>query len=188
MLLFSLPVLMCACSSDDEKKPEPVPEAPLAQSKNNEVFNVGFTKLMDAYYGLQTAFVKEDTVMVGSTSKMLQKAIDSLPTKELKGDTTLIQTAKDIAVNISDEVKGLIGEKDLEGKRKSFDMVSNNLAALIQTVRYDRSKVYKIHCPMAFNNRGADWLSNSSTVVNPYLPKQMPECGEVKDSIDFVGK
>lgn len=188
IFLFSLPLLMIACSSDDEKRPEPAPQAPLQQSKNSEAFNKGFSSLLSNYYTLQAAFVKEDTIAVSKASIMLKKAIDSLPTNELKSDSSIVQTAKDITQSISDEMKGLIGEKDLEGKRKSFDMVSNNIVALMQTVQYDREIVYKIHCPMAFNNKGADWLSNKSEVINPYLPKEMPDCGEVKESIDFRKK
>jgi hypothetical protein len=41
---------------------------------------------------------------------------------------------------------------------------------------------------MAFNNDGASWLSNSSIINNPYLPKIMLNCGEVRDSIDFRRK
>lgn len=188
VFLFSLPLIMIACSSDDEKKPEPAPQAPLQQSKNSETFNKGFGNLLSNYYSLQAAFVKEDTIAVSKAAALLQKSIDSLPTNELKSDSSIVQTAKDIAQSIADEMKGLVGEKDLESKRKSFDMVSNNIVALMQTVQYDREIVYKIHCPMAFNNKGADWLSNKAEVINPYLPKEMPDCGEVKDSIDFRKK
>lgn len=188
IFLYSLPLILIACGSDDEKKPEPAPQAPLQQSKNSEAFNKHFSNLLSSYYTLQAAFVKEDTVAVANAAHILQKAIDSLPTNDLKSDSSIVQTAKDITQNIADEMKGLVGEKDLEGKRKSFDMISNNIVALMQTVQYDREIVYKIHCPMAFNNRGADWLSNKSEVINPYLPKEMPDCGEVKDSIDFRKK
>ncbi|MFX4520371.1 hypothetical protein ABTA72_19455, partial [Acinetobacter baumannii] len=55
----------------------------------------------------------------------------------------------------------------------------------IRTVQYDREVVYHEYCPMAFNDQGATWLSNSSDIKNPYLPKKMLHCGEVKDSIDL---
>jgi Cu(I)/Ag(I) efflux system membrane fusion protein len=38
---------------------------------------------------------------------------------------------------------------------------------------------------MAFDNKGADWLSASNEIVNPYMPKQMIDCGSNKDSVDF---
>ena len=56
---------------------------------------------------------------------------------------------------------------------------------LIRTVQYDKEVVYLQHCPMAFNEQGAEWLSNSTDIRNPYIPKKMLTCGEVKDSASF---
>lgn len=188
IFLFTLPFFAIACSSDDEKKPVEIPQAPLTQSNNGEVFNKKFEGLLSNYYSLQQSFVKEDTTAIGITAKALMLAADSLPLKLLKADTVIIETAKGNAQNISDDIKGLLGEKDLENKRKSFEIISNHLLELTRVVQYDRAVVYLIHCPMAFNNKGADWLSNSDEVINPYLPKIMPSCGEVKDSIDYRKK
>ncbi|GAC1439593.1 MAG: hypothetical protein NVSMB63_05040 [Sediminibacterium sp.] len=108
--------------------------------------------------------------------------------KTKQADTKIVATAKMYIVSISDELKGLMGEKELEAKRRSFQMVGQQLYDLIRTVQYDRAIVYHEFCPMAFNEQGADWLSNSSDIRNPYLPKKMLTCGEVKDSIDFRRK
>jgi hypothetical protein len=37
---------------------------------------------------------------------------------------------------------------------------------------------------MAFDNKGADWLSDVSEVVNPYFGESMPGCGEVKEILE----
>ena len=39
------------------------------------------------------------------------------------------------------------------------------------------------HCPMAFNNNGADWLSGETTIRNPYFGDKMLKCGVVKDTL-----
>jgi Cu(I)/Ag(I) efflux system membrane fusion protein len=186
LVLYSLALLTIACNSNDEKaKPADVPQSALAQSSNNEAFNTSFNTLMSSYYSLKDAFVKEDTVKVNSFATALKRAADSLKLNELKADTLIIETAKINAETISDEVKGLLGESGIDNKRKSFQMITSELYVLIRAVRYDKEVVYFTHCPMAFNNKGADWLSNSSEIVNPYLPKKMLDCGEVKDSVDF---
>ena len=53
------------------------------------------------------------------------------------------------------------------------------------TGRYDGEKVYYQYCPMAFNNKGAYWLSNQSVIRNPYFGNEMLECGKVEDSVDY---
>jgi Cu(I)/Ag(I) efflux system membrane fusion protein len=177
---------MIACNNEDEKaKPADVPQAALTQSQNNEAFNKGFGKLLNSYYALKESFVKEDTNLVATNAKELMQAADSLQLKELKAEAALIETAQINAKNLSDEVKGLLGEAGIENKRKSFQMITSDMYDLIRVVKYDQAVVYLTHCPMAFDNKGADWLSNTSEIVNPYLPKKMIDCGEIKDSVDF---
>ena len=90
--------------------------------------------------------------------------------------------------SISAEAAALQGEKDIEGKRKSFQVISDNLYDLVRTVRFDKKIIYHQFCPMAFNDQGAYWLSPNKDIKNPYFGKKMLTCGEVKDSVDFRGK
>lgn len=188
-LLYTLTAVLAACGSSDEKAKEPeIPQGPLTKSANSEAFNQSFGQLLTGYYHLKDNFIEEkDTAIDGSAKRLLQFS-DSLKLSELKGDSMIVSTAQTYAAGISSEIKGLLGEKTLEGKRKSFQMVSDQLYDLIRTVRYDRAIVYHDYCPMAFNDQGANWLSNTASIRNPYIPKQMITCGEVKDSIDFRPK
>jgi Cu(I)/Ag(I) efflux system membrane fusion protein len=40
---------------------------------------------------------------------------------------------------------------------------------------------------MAFDNKGAYWLSNVSEIKNPYFGEKMLTCGSVQDSL-YYGK
>ena len=42
---------------------------------------------------------------------------------------------------------------------------------------------YVVHCPMAAGGKGADWLSSTATVVNPYFGDEMLNCGDVTDTL-----
>ena len=186
IILIALPIFFVACNSKDEKlKPADAPQVALTQSNNSDAFNKNFSLLLNNYYALKNAFIKEDTLAITTNAKKLLQTADSLSFNELKADASLIETAKTNTQNISDEVKGLLGEMGIENKRKSFQMITSDMFDLIRVVHYDKEMVYLAHCPMAFNNKGADWLSSTSDIVNPYLPKKMIDCGEVKDSVDF---
>ncbi len=188
-LLYSMVPLLTACGSSNEKAKEPViPQGPLTKSANSEAFNQSFGELMTDYYSLKDNFIAEKDSGIAQSARSLLVAADSLKLMELKADSNIIATAKTYALGISSEIKGLLGEKDIEGKRKSFQMVSDQLYDLIRTVQYDRAIVYHDYCPMAFNDQGANWLSNTADIRNPYIPKKMITCGEVKDSIDFRAK
>ncbi|NNC61403.1 MAG: DUF3347 domain-containing protein, partial [Eudoraea sp.] len=39
------------------------------------------------------------------------------------------------------------------------------------------------HCPMANSNKGADWLSSSKEIRNPYYGEAMLTCGSVRGEL-----
>lgn len=180
-------ITIISCSNDDDSKTAIVePQKALGQSVNSDTFNLSFNAVLTAYYELKNAFIKEDINVINNISTNLIAKSSALKITELKADTLIVNTAKLYTQNLQDELSGLIKEADLENKRKSFQMVTNDVYDLIRTVKYDRAKIYLQHCPMAFKNKGADWLSNSSEIENPYLPKMMLDCGIIKDSVDFI--
>ncbi|MDA9906228.1 hypothetical protein N9D01_02705, partial [Cyclobacteriaceae bacterium] len=44
--------------------------------------------------------------------------------------------------------------------------------------------LFRQYCPMAFDNKGAYWLSNTQEIYNPYFGEEMRFCGEVKDQLN----
>lgn len=173
---------LAACGGID-KPAEEVKQAPLAQSKNSTAFNLQFDKLMDDYFQLKDNFIAEKDSAIKAYANAIIADADSLNLKELKADSSVISTAKSYSESITAELKALVAEKTIDAKRKSFQMVSDHLFDLARTVQYDNQKVYQQNCSMAFGETGANWLSKSSEIENPYLPKKMLNCGEVKDSI-----
>lgn len=187
-VMYGLLILVVACGNDEKAKIPEQPQGPLTKSANSDAFNRSFGKLLEDYYALKDNFIAEKDLLITQYAKSLMVSADSLQLDELKGDSNIVATAKTYSLGISSELKGLLGEKDITAKRKSFQVISDQLYDLIRTVQYDRAIVYHDYCAMAFNDQGANWLSNSPDIRNPYIPKKMPACGEVKDSIDFRPK
>ncbi len=171
-------------------------EAPLPISKNSDAFNMSFSNLMKDYYELKDAFIHWDTAAADKAALSLQKSVDSLQLKELKADSTIIQTAEAFTTSLDGDIKGLLGEKSIEEKRKEFNILTDELYNLVRVVRYDREKIYHVKCPMAFSDSiDGYWLSSESKIANPYLGDKHPtyknkmlDCGEIIDSLDFSKK
>lgn len=180
---------LAACGSNTEKKAvETKKDEPLTQSKNSHEFNNKFTNLLGSYYGLKDALVSSNDTMAVSNAKKLAASAESLNVKEVQADSSIVGAANQYIGAISSEAKALVTAPNLEAKRKSFQMISDNMYDLVRTVHFDREVVYHQFCPMAFNDAGAYWLSQTADIKNPYFGKKMLTCGEVKDSIDFRGK
>ena len=184
IFLVSLIGLLVACGTNPPKEEI---QANLQNvngvSINSDQFNSQFKQFLHSYYDLKDAFIKEEMVAINATADSLAKQINQILIKELKSDST--QKAAQILIeSIKAELIGLKGETDIEEKRKAFQMIGEQLLVLIQTVQYDNEIIYNQFCPMAMNDNGATWLSNSADIKNPYLPKTMLECGEVKDTLN----
>jgi Cu(I)/Ag(I) efflux system membrane fusion protein len=86
---------------------------------------------------------------------------------------------------ISEALKKIKAAGAIESMRTEFEMVSNNLTALLKHFGLPGDKtLYQINCPMAFNNKGADWLQTDEDVRNPYFGASMYKCGQV---IEVIG-
>jgi len=78
---------------------------------------------------------------------------------------------------------------DIDAARKAFETLSNELiAVVVQFGIPETQQLYRIHCPMAFNNKGADWLQADKEIRNPYFGASMLKCGEVVKTISAITK
>jgi len=180
----------------DTSENTPAPDAPLAISGKTDAFTTGMSSLMTTYYSLRDAFVNWDTVAVNKAATEIQAKADGLPIGDFKADINLVNTAKSFSESVSAEAKGIVGETNIEQKRRSFHTLSEHLYNLIRTVQYTGEVIYHQRCPMAFNDdEEAFWLSNSNKIMNPYLGTSHPKykasmlhCGDISDSLDFTKK
>jgi len=177
-------------SGGGDKGPKP---QPIALKKHSDAFNQAVTAAMNAYFDMKAAFVDADTARVKENTRKFIKLMDSIPLTELKNDTASIyETAYADYGNIKSNAESLLAQKDILEMRKDFSMISENLyPSFFNTINYEGEKMYWQNCPMAFgDDKGANWISNTVDIINPYLGKNHPEfkgsmlhCGEIKDTI-----
>ncbi len=90
----------------------------------------------------------------------------------------------ELAIRLHDGAEGVAGAEELDAMRVSFGSLS---AAMLETIARFPGRslgpVHHLHCPMAFDDRGADWLSSDKAIANPYFGAEMLRCGEVKGTV-----
>ncbi|MDP4284725.1 MAG: DUF3347 domain-containing protein [Bacteroidota bacterium] len=175
----------------ESKQSEPKVEA-LKVKKHSENFNNKVATTIKFYLDMKNAFVEGDTLHIKSNATQFITSVDSLPLDELQKDDSLILIAAQQEVSeIKANASPILEETDLTEMRHDFSMVSENLYPFLKTIGYEGEKLYWQNCPMAFgDDKPANWLSNSSEIVNPYLGKNHPvyksgmlNCGDNKDSL-----
>ena len=180
--------LFALASCDDNGGKNNVPEgAPLTtQGNNSDIVNYGIGGIVNEYYAIKDAFVLENDAIINQHALAMQKGIDTLDLKSVQGTNLEKDKNTQLISEIVAALKTLLNEKEIDAKRKPFQTISDKLYDLIKSVRFDKQIIYLEHCPMAFNQTGANWLSNTPDIKNPYIPKKMIDCGEVLDTLDFT--
>jgi Cu(I)/Ag(I) efflux system membrane fusion protein len=73
--------------------------------------------------------------------------------------------------------------KNVDSMRMYFSTVSDRYYDAISKYGLYTKRAYREYCPMAFDNKGAYWLSTEEKIENPYYGHDMLECGEVRDTL-----
>lgn len=168
-------------------------QQPIALKKHSDGFNASIDKVVTTYLSIKDAFVIADTATVKKNTMMLVSLLDSIPVAELNNDSANVsEVAKATIADIRANAVSLLSQADITEMRQDFRMMTEMMyPAFFNTINYEGQKLYLQHCPMAFGeDKGADWISNSEEIINPYLGKNHPEykgsmlhCGEIKDTI-----
>ncbi len=165
---------------------------PLVARKHSPSFNSGIDSILTAYFNMKDAFVNADSNRAKTAGRELIGLADSSRLSELKNDAagiyeSAIMQMSDVKAN----AESLLKQTVLTEMRQDFRMIGESIYPLLKTIHYDGKTLYWQNCPMAFGeDKGANWISNTKEIINPYLGKNHPEfkgtmlhCGEVKDSI-----
>jgi Protein of unknown function (DUF3347) len=161
-------------------------------NRHSAAFNEGIDSLLNAYFALKDAFVEADSLSAISACKSLIAIADSNRLAELKKDSSGIYESAIMQLSdVKANAESLVTQTNLTEMKQDFRMIGESIYPLLKTIHYEGKTLYWQNCPMAFGeDKGANWISNTEEIINPYLGKKHPEfksgmlhCGEVKDSI-----
>ncbi len=128
--------------------------------------------VIEGYLRLKDALVESDAKRTGERAVALLETVDATQMPRIQQHTKEIAAASD----------------NLEKQRLYFDSLSIDLYQRIKESKGNEQMLYKQYCPMAFNNRGAYWLSSNEEIRNPYMGKQMLTCGNTQETLNPAPK
>ena len=169
-------------SSSATSTPAKTKEQP--HSKLSEEGTGKLMAMVSKYYGLKNALVATKAARADSAATLLATAAADFQAL-LQKDSANGPALKPYVDTIISQSKlvNTIKDETCEKQRIAFDVISRDVYAMLKNVKLKNAGVYHEFCPMAFNDRGAFWLSDEAEIKNPYFGKKMLECGEVTDSM-----
>ncbi len=147
-----------------------------------EAFQRQIGKLWEAYAGIQTALAGDDFEGAAHQVDAAQRALAGVDMKLTEGEAhnSWMKGQEGLAAAI----KEMEQAGDIGALRAGFALLSEELPIVLRTFGMaPRQPVYELHCPMAFGERGANWLQGDRETRNPYFGAAMLKCGNVIEDL-----
>ncbi len=154
------------------------------ESKTMEVpqdFREQITEVANAYFDVKNALVDDDPETAQETAGKVTGALENVDMSLLEEEDAHDHWME-LQNHLEEASKMIAGTGDIEAQREHFNMLSENILEMTESFGLEIDKVYRLFCPMAFDDEGAFWLSESDEILNPYFGDMMLNCGEVKET------
>jgi Cu(I)/Ag(I) efflux system membrane fusion protein len=158
-------------------KPSLLNRSSTQQVEVSAAFSEQLMAVVESYFLIKNNLVKDQM-----PTKAVQTLIQALA--KVSTDGTGKDNAKweKIKSGLSEATAKIKASKDIASARTHFSSLSTQVIKLTETYKLNTAVVYKDYCPMAFDNKGGYWLSETEDIQNPYFGASMLTCGEVKQT------
>lgn len=144
-------------------------------------FQVQVREVFAASLQLKDALVLSDAAKAAESVPQIRVALSKVDLTLLK-DEALMDWMGSLKI-LNENLERIEKATDLAIQRQAFSSFSDALYKSLKEFGAGGITVYYVQCPMANNNTGAHWLSDTKEIRNPYLGSEMLSCGKVKETI-----
>jgi Cu(I)/Ag(I) efflux system membrane fusion protein len=158
--------------TEKEKNDNPIKKTSISKEAKKSL-----EPLYEAYFELKNALTKDDLIAAKKASEKMNAALGKLNMSLFGGDSH--DLFMKYSSNLKQGLQHLPHLQKIEEARQKFQAISETMVAMSQSFEPLESIIYVQFCPMADNNKGANWISKDKEIKNPYFGKSMLTCGEV---------
>lgn len=141
-----------------------------------DAFREQLTSVVEAYLDVKDALATSDEEAARAHLSAMKGALEAVDMTLLEGD------AHDAWMQDLNALESHLEHadhlQDIDELRGDFQTLSQVLTYSVQQFGVE-DVIYHQYCPMAFDEEGGYWLSDREEIENPYIPEEMPDCGEV---------
>ncbi len=158
------------------------PAIPDYAATTSPTFKSALGALALAYLPIKDALVETDAEATAKATEPFLTQLQQIDRALLEGEPRFHWEKQ--WSNMLAHTKRIAEAADVELQRKQFDALSDLLINAIKSFGIENEVLYIQHCPMAFDNTGAEWLSTEEGILNPYFGDKMLRCGFVQETLD----
>lgn len=144
----------------------------------NQASNAAVNEVVEHYLHVKNALANENGAEAANGAKALIASLKKVdPSQFTAAQKTVYQDVNEDLKEHAEHTAANAGK--IDHQREHFVMMSNDVQALVKAFGASKT-LYLDHCPMANDNKGANWISETEEIKNPYMGKKMPGCGKME--------
>ena len=175
-------ILFAACNNNESNKEVSDSTASVAVNGDATEDKAPASEILTGYLKLKNALTNDNDKEAAAVATELAKAFKAVDKTALNAEQSQVFTDVEAdAIEHAEHIAANAG--NLVHQREHFETLSDEVYELVKATGAGR-KLYYTNCPMYNNNKGANWLSETKEVKNPYLGQAMLTCGSVKEELN----
>ena len=140
-------------------------------------FQSDLARVWQKYLALQQALAADNFQDSQKFLVGLESAVATVDDKPLAGRAKEAWASE--KANLAKLIDSLKNSQDIKAMRAQFLPLSQVIGVLAKTFGFgEASPIFELHCPMAFQGKGAIWYQDSDQTRNPYFGSTMLKCAD----------
>lgn len=135
---------------------------------------------MDGLVGVTEAYLRAQRALAGDVSQQAAVALSDMrqAVEQARSGASGEGEQRALLVSMTAELGQLPADASIDRLRAGFDALSTSMDALLRHAGNPLGQSLRwMHCPMAFEGRGAHWFQLEEQLANPYYGAAMLRCG-----------
>jgi len=146
-----------------------------------ETWDDALEPVVMAYLEMQEQLADDAFEPAKVAAATLVNAVDAV---ELSEPTDALEAWQPLARHLRMHGARFIACTSIEEARGQFEPIAGRITLLLRTFGNPTDGALRVaFCPMAFDNRGAEWVQASEVVDNAYFGHSMRTCGSVRNTV-----
>jgi len=145
-------------------------------------FRAQLATLLEHYLQLQEALANDQLDVARQQGSAIGKAMDGVDMTLVQGDAHNAWMAQ--LAPLRDAGTKISGAENIAVAREAFESLTNVTLSVVRGFGVAAEQpLALVHCPMAFDNKGAHWLQIGENIRNPYFGESMLQCGKIVERL-----
>jgi hypothetical protein len=181
-LFLLMSVVIISCGSDTNQNEETETITIQKYTNVDDVSLDRINSIYQEYINLKNSLVETDPAKASEAARVLAQTAKEFDYEPLVPEARVFLEEK--IASVDERAESIAGSTNVEEQRMHFYPLSRDMYEVMKSFNVRDEPVYYQYCPMAFDDRGAYWLSNEKQIRNPYFGDVMLKCGEVREVIE----